>query len=211
MLDGGGGGPLMPPSGEAVGTVLRLIAVVSAAVAAALMVAAPAANANGKYANCTEAHRDGELRHPAGRSGLLARWRSRQRRLRVRQLIASGITVQMVKATIIGVALSASAFGGAPIADAAPYSSCAAAEVAGAAPLYAGQPGYSTKLDRDGDGVACESGSGSNGGSVAAPVYSDATAGICTSTGTSPEQQRFGTNHATHLPAVRAAGRNRRH
>ncbi len=23
-------------------------------------------------------------------------------------------------------------------------------------PLYAGQPGYSTKLDRDRDGVACE-------------------------------------------------------
>jgi hypothetical protein len=27
---------------------------------------------------------------------------------------------------------------------------------AGAAPLYRGQPGYSSKLDRDGDGVACE-------------------------------------------------------
>ncbi|WP_231494337.1 excalibur calcium-binding domain-containing protein [Arthrobacter sp. 9MFCol3.1] len=27
---------------------------------------------------------------------------------------------------------------------------------AGAAPIYAGQPGYSRKLDRDGDGVACE-------------------------------------------------------
>lgn len=56
----------MPPSGEAVGTVLRLIAVVSAAVAAALMVAAPAANANGKYANCTEAHRDGSYDIPQG-------------------------------------------------------------------------------------------------------------------------------------------------
>jgi hypothetical protein len=27
---------------------------------------------------------------------------------------------------------------------------------AGAAPLYRGQPGYSSRLDRDGDGVACE-------------------------------------------------------
>lgn len=36
------------------------------------------------------------------------------------------------------------------------YPNCAAARAAGAAPLYQGQPGYSTKLDRDGDGVACE-------------------------------------------------------
>ncbi|AMM31490.1 calcium-binding protein [Sinomonas atrocyanea] len=36
------------------------------------------------------------------------------------------------------------------------YANCAAARAAGAAPLYAGQPGYSTKLDRDRDGVACE-------------------------------------------------------
>jgi endonuclease YncB( thermonuclease family) len=36
------------------------------------------------------------------------------------------------------------------------YPNCAAARAAGAAPLYAGQPGYSRKLDRDGDGVACE-------------------------------------------------------
>jgi hypothetical protein len=34
--------------------------------------------------------------------------------------------------------------------------------------LYAGQPGYSRKLDRDGDGVACETGSG--GGVASAPV-----------------------------------------
>lgn len=36
------------------------------------------------------------------------------------------------------------------------YSSCAAARAAGAAPLYRGQPGYSSKLDGDGDGIACE-------------------------------------------------------
>ena len=39
---------------------------------------------------------------------------------------------------------------------AAYYANCAAAKAAGAAPLYRGQPGYSSKLDRDGDGVACE-------------------------------------------------------
>ena len=36
------------------------------------------------------------------------------------------------------------------------YANCTAAKNAGAAPLYRGQPGYSSSLDRDGDGVACE-------------------------------------------------------
>jgi len=36
------------------------------------------------------------------------------------------------------------------------YANCAAAEAAGAAPLYRGDPGYRSGLDRDGDGVACE-------------------------------------------------------
>jgi Excalibur calcium-binding domain len=36
------------------------------------------------------------------------------------------------------------------------YANCSAARAAGAAPLYAGQPGYRAGLDRDGDGVACE-------------------------------------------------------
>ncbi|GAA3354802.1 excalibur calcium-binding domain-containing protein [Saccharopolyspora gregorii] len=39
---------------------------------------------------------------------------------------------------------------------AAYYSNCTAAKDAGAAPLYRGQPGYRSALDRDGDGVACE-------------------------------------------------------
>jgi hypothetical protein len=36
------------------------------------------------------------------------------------------------------------------------YANCSEVRAAGAAPLYRGQPGYSSKLDRDGDGVACE-------------------------------------------------------
>lgn len=36
------------------------------------------------------------------------------------------------------------------------YPNCAAARAAGAAPVHAGDPGYSRKLDRDGDGVGCE-------------------------------------------------------
>jgi hypothetical protein len=36
------------------------------------------------------------------------------------------------------------------------YENCTAVRAAGAAPLYRGQPGYASKLDRDGDGIACE-------------------------------------------------------
>jgi len=36
------------------------------------------------------------------------------------------------------------------------YANCSAAKAAGAAPLYRGQPGYRSALDRDNDGVACE-------------------------------------------------------
>jgi len=35
------------------------------------------------------------------------------------------------------------------------YASCGEVRAAGKAPLHRGDPGYSTKLDRDGDGVAC--------------------------------------------------------
>ncbi|QNN64337.1 excalibur calcium-binding domain-containing protein [Sphingomonas rhizophila] len=36
------------------------------------------------------------------------------------------------------------------------FPNCAAARAAGAAPVREGQPGYSRRLDRDGDGVGCE-------------------------------------------------------
>jgi micrococcal nuclease len=36
------------------------------------------------------------------------------------------------------------------------FGSCREARAAGAAPLRRGDPGYSGRLDRDGDGVACE-------------------------------------------------------
>lgn len=36
------------------------------------------------------------------------------------------------------------------------YVNCTEARAAGAAPVRAGDPGYSRKLDRDGDGVGCE-------------------------------------------------------
>ena len=36
------------------------------------------------------------------------------------------------------------------------YANCAAVRAAGAAPIHRGEPGYTSKLDRDNDGVACE-------------------------------------------------------
>lgn len=44
----------------------------------------------------------------------------------------------------------------APVHQSAYYPNCSAVRAAGAAPLYRGQPGYASKLDRDNDGVACE-------------------------------------------------------
>lgn len=36
------------------------------------------------------------------------------------------------------------------------YENCTAVRAAGADPIHRGEPGYSSKLDRDGDGIACE-------------------------------------------------------
>lgn len=36
------------------------------------------------------------------------------------------------------------------------YANCSEVRAAGAAPIRRGDPGYSRKLDRDGDGIACE-------------------------------------------------------
>lgn len=38
----------------------------------------------------------------------------------------------------------------------ASYANCSEARAAGAAPLLRGEPGYAPRLDRDGDGIACE-------------------------------------------------------
>jgi hypothetical protein len=43
-----------------------------------------------------------------------------------------------------------------PPAASASYANCSEARAAGVTPLHRGDPGYSSKLDRDGDGIACE-------------------------------------------------------
>jgi len=44
----------------------------------------------------------------------------------------------------------------APPAGVTYYANCTAVRAAGAAPIHRGDPGYSSKLDRDGDGIGCE-------------------------------------------------------
>lgn len=44
----------------------------------------------------------------------------------------------------------------APVAKDVTYANCAAVRAAGAAPIHRGDPGYNSKLDKDGDGIACE-------------------------------------------------------
>lgn len=58
---------------------------------------------------------------------------------------------------LAGGAAGSSAGRGSSAGGSAYYANCAAARAAGAAPILQGEPGYSRKLDRDGDGVACES------------------------------------------------------
>ncbi len=43
-----------------------------------------------------------------------------------------------------------------PASTSAYYKNCTAVRAAGADPIHVGDPGYSRKLDRDGDGVGCE-------------------------------------------------------
>jgi len=44
----------------------------------------------------------------------------------------------------------------APPAGAVYYANCTAVRAAGAAPIHRGEPGYASKLDRDGDCIGCE-------------------------------------------------------
>lgn len=48
------------------------------------------------------------------------------------------------------------ASGGAASGSQTYFANCSAARAAGAAPVRAGSPGYSSRFDRDGDGVGCE-------------------------------------------------------
>lgn len=50
------------------------------------------------------------------------------------------------------------------------YRSCAEVSKAGAAPLHKGDPGYTSKLDRDGDGTACDTTGPSSTESTLQPV-----------------------------------------
>lgn len=68
-----------------------------------------------------------------------------------------------LRMTLVLAATAAAWAASVPAAEAQTYPSCAAARAAGAAPLRRGQAGYSTRLDRDGDGVACEPYRGSGG------------------------------------------------
>lgn len=44
----------------------------------------------------------------------------------------------------------------APVAENVYYKNCTEARAAGVTPIYAGEPGYRSALDRDNDGIACE-------------------------------------------------------
>lgn len=57
---------------------------------------------------------------------------------------------------VLGLGASCSSDSGKSDSGKVSYKSCDDVRKAGKAPLHKGDPGYSTKLDRDGDGVACD-------------------------------------------------------
>jgi endonuclease YncB( thermonuclease family) len=61
------------------------------------------------------------------------------------------------------------------------YTSCSQARNAGAAPLYRGDPGYHISLDRDRDGVACETGGAGKSSQAASTSTTEASAVALTS------------------------------
>ncbi|MGI5398700.1 excalibur calcium-binding domain-containing protein [Streptomyces sp. CA-135486] len=78
------------------------------------------------------------------------------------------------------------------------YANCDAVRAAGAAPLNAGDPGYGPHLDRDGDGVGCETSSGGGSGSTGG--------GSGSGGGGSTGGGGGGSTYYANCAAVRAAG-----
>ena len=77
--------------------------------------------------------------------------------------VAKAKAAAAAKAKAAAAAAAAAAEEAAAAAEEAPppetsvyYENCTAVRAAGADPIYRGEPGYSSKLDRDGDGIACE-------------------------------------------------------
>lgn len=85
-----------------------------------------------------------------------------------------------------------------PSTTAAFFPDCAAAEAAGAAPISRGRPGYRPALDRDGDGIACDT-------PVATPTNGPASTGTPTPTSTpSPTPSATVTPTPTATPSPTA-------
>ncbi|MGW1490751.1 excalibur calcium-binding domain-containing protein [Streptomyces sp. NPDC002402] len=79
-----------------------------------------------------------------------------------------------------------------PAKPAVSYANCDAVRAAGFDPIHEGEPGYGPHLDRDGDGVGCESWSGGSGGSGGSTGGSTGGGG--------------GSTYYDNCAAVRAAG-----
>ena len=76
----------------------------------------------------------------------------------------------MLTRTLAAAAVAvAAAVSGAQTADAQPVASCDQAWAQGIAPMQQGQATYDPALDRDGDGVACETPPGSTQSSAGCP------------------------------------------
>ena len=113
----------------------------------------------GGFARARYDSRDGYGRHPRQDDYVAAD-------AATQSICAASSTTQTAKPTAAAPAASATATRKAPKPDTkteppktgktTTYANCTEAREAGAAPLHRGDPGYSTRLDRDRDGTACE-------------------------------------------------------
>ena len=74
-----------------------------------------------------------------------------------RKIISESITKQSVeRITTVGTYVTPPIYVAPPTQTSVYYRNCSAARAAGAAPVYKGDPGYGSHLDKDRDGVGCE-------------------------------------------------------
>lgn len=73
------------------------------------------------------------------------------------QKVKVKVTVTARANTDSGTSGGSSTTGGSDDSSSVYYANCSEARAAGAAPIHCGEPGYASRLDRDGDGIGCDS------------------------------------------------------
>lgn len=118
--------------------------------------AAKAAEEAAAKAEEAAAQASAEAQRVAAEQAAAAEAAARAEAERVAAEAAAAVEAQRVAAAKVAAEAARQAAVPAEPTGSVSYANCSAVKAAGAAPIRRGEPGYSSKLDRDGDGVACE-------------------------------------------------------